>query len=161
MPDWAQPAFEAFLNGLGVDERAVTEGFGEARAQVNIDLRPEEKEALTAAAEACGLRSAAPLARAIVRSWLVHSWNHPAELGEHDFGDGPSWMETIGAIKSEAEWPEGASEPASVFATLTGRLDRDDLLGVALGLVAQMSERDREALRGALSHELEPRKPKK
>lgn len=150
VPDWAQPAFEQLLDGLGLDERALTEGYGTRRTQVNLNLRAEERIALDDAAVACGLGASPTLAKAIVRSWLIHSWNHPRELVDHDFGEGHRWSASIEAIKTEAEWPEGATGPEPVFATLIGRLDRGDLLAVALGLAAQMSAKDREALGEAL-----------
>lgn len=147
MPDWAQQAFEHLLDGLGLDERVISEGYGPTRSQVNLNLRSEERHALDDAAIACGLGGSPTLAKAIVRSWLIHPWNHPRELAEYDFGEGHRWTDSLGAIKAEAEWPEGATGPDPVFATLIGRLERGDLVSVALGLAAQMSPKDRAAVR--------------
>ena len=118
-----------------------------------MELYPSERAALDDAAIALGVstRSGARLARAIVRSWLVHPWQQPPELAQHDFGQGHRWADSISAIEAETDWPAGATEPGPIFATLIGRLDRGDLLAVALGLVAQLSDDDRDVLRAALS----------
>lgn len=153
MDSTTAPAFEAFLAGLGVDERAVTESPLAAKtAQVNLNLYQAERIALDDAATAVGIskRSGNRLARAIVRSWLAHRWHHPAELEQHDFGEGHRWSASLEAIRGQAEWPSGVAEPGPVFATLLSRLDRADLLSVAVAVVAQLSESDRATLRRAL-----------
>lgn len=159
MPVWAQHTFEHLLDGLGVDERALTEGYGKHRAQVNLDFAAPERHALDDIAFACGLggehreaqrTASSKLARLVVRSWLAHGWNYPRELEDFDFGEGHRWADSLKDIKAASEWTEGATGPEPVFATLIGRLEGPDLLGVALGLVAQLSLEDREALRRAL-----------
>lgn len=147
------PILRSFLEGLGLDERALTESpLAKHRSQVSMDLYPEERTALDDAASAIGAKRAGTrLARAIVRSWLINPWNHPPEFGEHDFGQGHQWATSLEAVRSTAVWTEAASEPPPVFATLIGRLDRADLLAVAIGVVGQLSQNDRETLLRAFS----------
>lgn len=153
--DENQAAFAALLEGLGLDERGIQDAPSkEDRVQIGVELYQSERTALDDAAIVLGVstRSGARLARAIIRSWLVHAWNHPPELADFDLGDDEhGWADSLEEIRSEAKWPEGAANPAPVFATLIGRLDRGDLLSVAIALVAQMGDQDREALRVALS----------
>lgn len=154
MPTRAAGAFESLLDGLGVDRRAFTEGYGSERAQVLLNTSESERAALDDAASVVlglpGAASSSRLARAIVRSWLVTPWSHPRELVEHQFDDGCMWSDSLDLIRSTAEWPEGLREPGPVFTAMLGRIDQTSMFEVALWLAAQLSVTDRAALLRAL-----------
>jgi hypothetical protein len=147
LPAESAPTRAGLLAALGVTELAITDvpPVGE-RSQFNLELYPEEKAALEAAADAAGIsKSGAKLARAILRSWLALDWHH-TELGTR------AWKSALKKLRAEALWwTEGTRpSPAEVVLTILDRLDREDRVRVLVGAIGQLDPNARAEIRRAL-----------
>lgn len=123
--DETRPGLVAVLDLLGVGESALTDVAPYAtRSRYTLELFGAEREALDDAAAVLGVsaKSGAKLARAIVRSWLVTPWHHPAQLAEHDFGDGHTWAQSLADVRAEATWPGQCPDPTTALVAALLRL---------------------------------------
>jgi len=140
--DETRPGLDAVLGLLGIGELALTDAPPlEERARYTIDLYASERDAIDAAALALGVsgKSGAKLARAIMRSWLVTPVRHPAQLLEHDFGDGHTWAQSLSDVQAEARWPGECPDPATAIVGALMRLSPADRRAV-IAAVASTSK---------------------